>query len=101
MQQGYEPSMRGSNERNEGVITRSQSGPIFAVDRPASNRFLRSTTFCLRSEWNVVTRRLNEFVLFKYAVKRHHNNPNVSISLIDEKPVNVNGDGNENLLSLP
>lgn len=59
--------------------TRSYDGPMFVLDRPGSNRFLKCTTYCARNEWNSLPlsiRKLDDFVLFKYATKRHYYNFN-------------------------
>lgn len=59
--------------------TRSFDGPMFALDRPLSHKFLRCTTYSVRSEWNLLPlsiRRLDDFVLFKYATKRHYYSDN-------------------------
>lgn len=78
-----------NNSRQQGMVTRLQGRPMFKQERPGSSRYLKSTTYTLRKEWNLLPlsiRRLDDYVLCKYAIKRHFR----GMSDIENSPVTEN-----------
>lgn len=56
------------------INTRGNRGPIFKMEHPNSNRFLNSTSYLLRSEWNKLPysiRSIDDYEHFKMVIKRN------------------------------
>lgn len=50
-------------------------GPVYGIDHPNSTRFLKSTAYTLRNEWNNLPsafRNMEDCDLFKMSVKRYY-----------------------------
>lgn len=57
------------------ITTRSNIGYKFNIEHPNSSRYLKSTSYILRTEWNNLPtsyRNFDDFELFKLTVKRHY-----------------------------
>lgn len=71
----FSASTDGTTEDPTYRSTRQSMGPIFCIDRPNSTRFLKSTAYSLRTEWNNLPssfRNLNDSELFKLTIKRYY-----------------------------
>lgn len=74
------------------IITRSQMGPIFAIEMPNSQRFSNSTTYLLRSEWNNLPLSLgsiDDYAHFSFAVKRYYKDNYLALGKIDPSAVDL------------
>lgn len=59
----------------EASVTRSLAGPIFSLDHPNSQRFIDSSSYYLRVEWNKLPlslRCIDDYEHFSLAIKRHY-----------------------------
>lgn len=55
--------------------TRASIGPILALEYPRSNKFMNSTSYRLRKEWNELPRNLRQiedYEHFKMSLKRQY-----------------------------
>lgn len=66
---------QGSQLQAPNMLTRASAGPILAVEYPRSNKFLNSTSYRLRREWNELPRNLrqiDDYEHFKLSLKRYY-----------------------------
>lgn len=71
----FSDSLDGTVGNSPHRTTRQNMGPVFCVDKPNSTRFLKSTAYSLRAEWNTLPssiRNINDFELFKMTIKRYY-----------------------------
>lgn len=74
----HTPGMRSliydGPSRNTAIQTRASLGPILHLDFPHSNKYIGSTSYRLRQEWNSLPkhlRQIDDFEHFKLATKRY------------------------------
>lgn len=57
------------------IGTRSQRGPVFHIDFPNSERYIRSTAYLLYTEWNnlpLELRNIEDYEYFRMMIKKHY-----------------------------
>lgn len=65
----------GIDDNNERRTTRLTVGPIYNLDYPNSSRFLKSSAYVLRNEWNNLPssfRNFEDYELFRLSIKRYY-----------------------------